>query len=96
MAGPTSRPFAKAFACAGAALLLALAALYGSLGPPSAEGAGEAAGRLVMTVGLPAVIAGWLARRSVAVWPFWKIAFVFVLLLVAVLAILTFGRATHR
>ena len=94
MPGPTSRPFAKAFACAGAASLLAFAALFAVLGPPlTVDGGGEALGRLALTVCVPALIAGWLARRSATAWPFWKIALVFVLALIAILVVQAFGRA---
>src|SRR6188472_61553 len=96
MPGPTSRPFAKAFVCAGGAFLAAIAALYGALGPPSSEGAGEALGRLAMTAAFPALITGLLARRAAEAWTWLKFLLVYGLCLVAVLVILTFGQASYR
>ena len=44
------------------------------------------AGRLFAYVAIPAVIVGFFARRSAKVWPVWKIALIFVVVLIIALA----------
>jgi hypothetical protein len=54
-----TRPFLKAFACAGILFLVLLAALFlGEGTPASSDGATEAAARLALMVIVPAAIAG--------------------------------------
>ena len=82
----TKRPYAKAFLCASIAFLVGMAVLYAGMGPPSAEGAGEAAGRLAFTAIVPALVTGFMARRAVRPWSMGKIISVF-LLTFAILAV---------
>jgi hypothetical protein len=91
MAGPTTRPFVKAFACAGIAFCLAVAALLIFVGQPG-PAAGEAIGRLFAAVVIPALITGFFARRSAVIWPLWRIAATFVGIAVIVMAITVVGR----
>jgi hypothetical protein len=91
MAGTTRMPFVKAFACAGIAFCIAIAALLVFAGPPGPM-AGEAIGRLLAAVVVPALITGFLARRSAVTWPVWRIAATFIGIAVIVLAITVVGR----
>ena len=94
MTGATARPFAKAFAVAGAFLIASLTALFAWLGPPaSSDGAGEAVGRLVVMTGLPALITGLLARRSAKPWSLVKIGLVYGLIFVVVMIVQAVGHA---
>ena len=68
MPGPTSKPFAKAFACAGVvfvAVSIVTLAKYGPLG----EGIdiSFAVGCLLVVVTIPAVATGYFARRNTKV-----------------------------
>jgi hypothetical protein len=91
MAGPTKKPFVKAFACAGVAFCVAVAALLMFAGPPGPM-AGEAIGRLFAAVVVPALITGIFARRSAVIWPFWRIAATFVGITVIAMVITVVGR----
>jgi hypothetical protein len=93
MAGPTRRPFAKAFTCAGIAFVAAIGALFAIFGPPGPAG-GEAIGRLFAAVMVPALITGFFAHRSAAVWPLWRIAVTFIAIAVIVAALTAIGG--HR
>jgi hypothetical protein len=86
MAGPTPRPFQKAFLCAAVAFVLIVAAAVATLGMPASGTEPEMAGRLFAYVAIPAVIVGFFARRSAKVWPVWKIALIFVVVLIIALA----------
>ena len=92
MAGPTRMPFVKAFACAGVAFCIAVAALMMFAGLPGPM-AGEAIGRLFAAAVVPALITGVLARRSAVIWPFWRIAVTFVGIAVIVMGITIVGRS---
>jgi hypothetical protein len=54
--------------------------------------AGEAIGRLFAAVVIPALITGFLARRSAVIWPLWRIAATFIGIAVIVMAITVGGR----
>jgi hypothetical protein len=43
-------------------------------------------GELVAWVSIPALVAGFFARRSAKVWPMWKIITVYVVVLIVVFA----------
>lgn len=92
MAGPTRMPFVKAFACAGVAFCIAVAALVMFAGLPGPD-AGEAIGRLFAASVIPALITGVLARRSAVIWPFWRIAVTFVGIAVIVMGISALGHS---
>jgi hypothetical protein len=70
-------PFVKPFACASVAFCIAIAALLMFVGPLGPTG-GEAIGRLFAAVVVPALITGFLARRSAVTWPLWRIATTFI------------------
>jgi hypothetical protein len=85
MAGPTTRPFSKAFACAGVSFVLGVLALRASAGP--SVDAPEAMGYLFGTVALPAIVTGFWASRSSSAWPLWRtiVTYIAVLVMVGVL-----------
>ena len=91
MAGPTRMPFVKAFACAGVAFCIAVAALVMFAGLPGPM-AGEAIGRLFAAAVVPALITGVLARRSAVIWPLWRIAVTFVGIALIVMGLTALGR----
>ena len=86
MAGPTTRPFSKAFACAAVSFVLGVLARRASVGPPAA--APEAMGYLFGIVALPAIVTGFWASRSSSAWPLWRtiVTYIAILATVAVLA----------
>jgi hypothetical protein len=66
MAGPTPRPFQKAFLCAAVAYVLIVIIAVATLGMPASGNGPEMLGRLFAYVAIPAVIVGFLragARR---------------------------------
>ena len=88
-------PFAKSFLSAALILAAAVAALFTVLGEPgSGSGAGEAIGRLTMTVLVPAVMTGYMARRSAREWSFARIFLLVLILSAAAHVISIFGRAS--
>jgi hypothetical protein len=92
MAGPTTRPFAKAFACAAVAFVIGTTAIYAALRPSSDPG--RALGYLFATVAVPAVITGFLARRSSTAWLVWRIVITFVVALTLAAALQAVGNRT--
>jgi len=85
MAGPTPRPFAKAFACAAVAFVVAVIAVFSTLEVPASSYVGvKLLTRLILNVSVPALVAGFFARRSTKVWSIWKIIALYVLVLVIV------------
>ncbi|TWB46726.1 hypothetical protein FBZ98_11147 [Rhizobium sp. ERR 922] len=87
-------PFAQAFVCAGIAFTLFLAgllAVFGLAGPY----AGEALGRLLFTVAVPALCTGFWASKSATTWPFLRIAITFTMIFLAVLALQAIGARSQ-
>jgi hypothetical protein len=82
MAGPTTRPFSKAFACAAVSFVLGVLALRMSVGPST--DAPEAMGYLFGIVVLPAIVTGFWASRSSAAWPVWRVIVAYIAMLVIV------------
>jgi len=82
MAGPTTRPFSKAFVCAAVSFVLGVLALWLLLGPPA--DAAYAMGYLLSSVMLPAIITGFWAWRSSAAWPLWRTVVTYLAMLVMV------------
>ena len=87
-------PFAQAFVCAGIAFTLFLAGLLGVLGLPGPY-AGEALGRLLFTVAVPAVCTGFWASKSAKTWSFLRIAITFAMILLVVLALQAIGARSR-
>ena len=86
MAGSTTKPFQKAFACAAVAFVAVVIVTIATLGvPQDSNVAPELLGRLFAAVAIPAVIAGFFARRSANVWSMGKIIAVYMLALVVVI-----------
>lgn len=75
-AGATPHPFAKAFACAAVAYGLATAVLLGAAGA-DATAVARALGVFAVAAFVPALITGMMMCQSSRVWPFWRIALVF-------------------
>ncbi len=84
MAGPTSKPFLKAFACAGALFVALIAAALVVLGPPGNPG--HLAGQLLSTVTIPAIATGFFARRSAKAWSIYRIIGTYVVAFIIVAA----------
>ncbi len=88
MAGPTSRPFLKAFACAAVAFVVPIVVVLIAWGPPTGDRAPNLIGQLFALTVLPAVITGVLARRAKTAWSTVKIALIYVFVLI-ILAVVT-------
>jgi hypothetical protein len=84
MAGPTPKPFQKAFICAAVAFVVIAGAAVMTLGTP--KDPAELSGQLFAYVAIPAVLIGFLARRSPKVWSTFKITAWFVVVLLIVLS----------
>ena len=84
----------QALLCWVSALALSIAALFLFIGPPaSADGAGEAIGRLFAHTGFAALI-GWLiARRATPPWSWTRFLLVYVALFVVLAVVTQAGRA---
>lgn len=86
MAGPTPRPFRKAFACAAVAFVVIAGAALAAFWLPNDPSVGsQLAGELVALVAIPALVVGFFARRSAKVWPMWKVAAWYIVVLVVCL-----------
>jgi hypothetical protein len=70
MAGPTTRPFLKAFACAAVSVGLGALAVRSLVGPSGDTT--EAMEYLIGAVLLAAIVTGVWAWRSSSVWPLWR------------------------
>ena len=90
MAGPTSKPFAKAFACAGIAFVVVVVAALVLLGPPGAAAA-RLAGGLFAAVAITALVTGFLARRSAKAWSLGRFIATYLLALVIILVLYWIG-----
>jgi hypothetical protein len=84
MAGPTSAPFVKAFACAAIVLIAAVAGAFVTWRTYPTHVGLEFAGELLVVVAAPAAVVGFFARRSAKAWPLWQfVAFYIVALTVS-------------
>ena len=79
LVAPTAHPFVKAFTCAAVAYGLATAILLGVAMPAASDGAAiaRALGLFAIASFVPALITGMVVCQSPRVWPFWRIALVF-------------------
>ena len=92
MAGPTSNPFSKAFACAGVTLVALVIAAVAFLGfPHNTFYASRLAGGVIAAVALAALVTGLFARRSPKVWPMWRIIATYAVTLVIIAALYANG-----
>jgi TRAP-type uncharacterized transport system fused permease subunit len=87
MAGPTVKPFQKAFACAGVVFVVVVVPTLMLLGTND----GELIGELIAAVAIPALITGFFASRSAKAWSTWRIVAIFTLVLVICVALQMFG-----
>jgi hypothetical protein len=92
MAGPTSRPFLKAFACAAVAFVVPVVAVLIAWGPPKNNHAYDLLGQLFALTAVPAIITGFLAHRAKTAWSMVKIAVIYVLVLVVVVILAIAGK----
>ena len=85
----------QALACWAGALIIATTALYIFIGAPkSAEGAGEAIGRLLAHTGFAALVCGLFARKSEPAWSWLKFVAIYVLIFI-VMAFVGMQRPAH-
>jgi hypothetical protein len=92
VAGPTSKPFRKAFACAGVTLVALVIAAIAFLGfPHNTFYASRLAGGVLAAVAMAAFVTGFFARRSRKVWPMWRIIATYVVALVIIAALYANG-----
>ena len=91
-------PAAKqALVCWFAAFALVITALFAFLGPPAtADGAGEAIGRVLTHTGFAALIGWYLARRANPAWSWRRFVLVYVTLILALAVVTTAGRVQAR
>jgi len=89
MRGPTSKPFAKVFACAGVVFVAVSLVTLAKIGPLG-EGIdiGFAVGSLFALLTIPAVATGYFARRSSEVWSISRIFTTYVVALAIVVVLL--------
>jgi hypothetical protein len=80
MAGPTTSPFKKAFACAAIAFIAIHAGLWLSIGPP--DDPARIAGMVFGLAVTPAIIVGLWARNSKKTWSLFRVIALYVLFLV--------------
>jgi len=92
MAGPTSGPFPKAFICAAIAFVATILVVLIAWGPPKNDYAYNLLGQLFALTVVPAIITGFIARRAKTAWSIMKIAFVYVLVLFAVVILMIAGK----
>ena len=84
----------QAFACWIVALALIIAALFAFLGVPgTADGAGEAIGRVFANTGIAALMAWFLARKKTPPWSWSRFAIVYVALVVVLAVLAAAGKA---
>jgi hypothetical protein len=97
MAGPTPRPVAKAFAVTAAFIAIGLFVLFFVLDPRViANAASEAQVAVATYMILAFLVSGGITasvvRSAKSVWPLWKIAGMFVLVLFAMVAVIGYGK----
>ena len=96
MAGPTSKPFIKAFACAGVVFAMAIFATWALLGPlNNSYDASRLAGRLFAVVVLAALVTGFFARRSAKAWSLARIIATYIGTLIVLVALYAIGTRTN-
>jgi hypothetical protein len=93
MAGPTSRPFLKSFACAAVTIGLTILALFVFLGSPkSDDGAAQSIGYVFMMSSVTALGTGFVAQRAKTAWPLWRIIVTYLAIFLAIAVISAMGR----
>ena len=93
VAGPTSKPYAKAFACAGVAFIAIIIAALLILGvPANGDSASRLAGGLFAALAISALITGFFARRSSRAWSILRIVITYVAVLFAVVVLWAIGK----
>jgi len=88
----TQRPYAMAFAWGGIWLVLLTLGFTAAYGNFSAEGFGRF---LAMTM-LASAVTGFQGKRSTNAWDFWKVGVVFILALIGVWLISSYGAMQHH
>ena len=92
MAGPTVKPYQRAFACAAAVFVVVVVATLMLLGgPANPEYAGRLMGRLFAAVAIPALITGFFASRSAKAWSNWRIVAIFTVTLIIIVVVQMIG-----
>jgi hypothetical protein len=93
-AAATAHPFAKAFTCAVLAYAVATSILLGVAMPAAVDDPAvvRALGIFAVASFVPALITGMVVCQSTRVWPFWRIALVF-LPMFSLVAVLHAGGA---
>ncbi|SFN65257.1 protein of unknown function [Dokdonella immobilis] len=90
-----SKPARQALVLWMVGLGLAIAVLFGVLGPPrSSDGAGEALGRLLALTGCAALASWLLARNREPEWTWLRFGLVYAAAIVVIAVISSFGRAS--
>jgi hypothetical protein len=88
----TKRPYTRPFLCALIVFLIGMAVLYLGLDlKPSLDSAGEVAWRLAVTLAMPALVTGFMARRAARPWSMGKIISIFLLAFAVIAAIQVLG-----
>jgi len=88
-------PVKQALVCSIAAFAAAVCVAFAALGPPSADRAGEAIGRLFALTATAGVVSGWLAARATPAWSWFKFVLVYAAIGVGLLIITAYGRSAH-
>jgi hypothetical protein len=92
MAGPTPRPFLRAFACSTVVFIAIIALVIFAWGPPRNANASNLFGQLFALTFIPAIITGFIARRAKTAWSTMKIAIVYLVVLAAMFVITVAGK----
>jgi hypothetical protein len=98
MAERTLSPLVTAFACAAVSFVIGISVVFGFLAPQlagSAHASGRVLGVVAATVAIPALLAGFLARRSATPWSIARIVVVYVAALILVVAAQVVSQATN-
>lgn len=88
----TRRPYTMAFAWGGIWLVLLTLGFTAAYANFSAEGFGRFLG---MTM-LASAVTGFQGKRSTNAWDFWKVGVVYILVLIGVWLISSYGAMQHR
>jgi hypothetical protein len=95
MAGPTSRPFLKAFAIAAVAFIV-LAVLIAWGVPTNGNIMANLLGKLFGATFIAAIFTGYLARRAKTAWSTVKIAVIYVAVLFLVTILYLVGKLPQK
>lgn len=88
------RHYLQALVCAAAGLAVSIALLFAGLGAPgSADGAGEAIGRLFAMCAIAAAICAWQAGRAAVPWSWFRFAGTYAIVCVVLLLLAASGKA---